>query len=512
LIDTFDDIASSLSDVVSGTTRLYRGITQAQMVRALFMGLLTGEPVLFVGEHASMKSSLCDFAARIFDKPAVHVRESFQNPADLEAWSADISAKLELDSETFTRNLVDGIDVEYSEYSGKVHCSVAIDAAKHPKAAQLGEPVREPIWYFSRQLTDQDQPEDILGFVIEHPALLGNRPPHLVKKGRLTGSDFAFLDEIFASPLLLAHLHRALNEKVYDTTIGQAQFRALGIVAASNPWNDYYPTNPKLASIATLDRYAFSVRCIAPSSQQILSMATTRMKGTQKVPIELVYEARKLLDEVVIPEELLGFTVALTAHLSRCYFSTSKTERRTEAASPFEIQHDCGLCVFSDNPCSIANVTRTRTILNTVKGMRALALLSGRKEANKEDLVEVLQMVLAYRAYWNNQDFLVQSGGPHLAVKELLRRFGRSVATRGTAFKEVEKLLASPDAALALQLRNKYTDDVIVRSFIDEVLDMMKESAKKKGDAKTLSALSDEVDLTTALAIFSPATKQAKHR
>src|SRR5208282_969055 len=200
MTDTFDEVAASLSDVVSGTTQLYRGVMQVQMVQALFMGLLTGEPVLFVGEHASMKSSLCDFAARIFDKPVVHVRESFENPSDLESWATSISAKLELDSEAFTRNLVDGINVEYSEYSGRVHCNVAIDAAKHEKAGELGEPAKEPIWYFSRQLTDQDQPEDILGFVVEHPALLGNRPPHLVKKGRLTGSDFAFLDEIFASP------------------------------------------------------------------------------------------------------------------------------------------------------------------------------------------------------------------------------------------------------------------------------------------------------------------------
>ena len=44
--------------VMKATTQLYRGITQAQMVEALFMGLLTGEPVLFIGEHASLKSAL----------------------------------------------------------------------------------------------------------------------------------------------------------------------------------------------------------------------------------------------------------------------------------------------------------------------------------------------------------------------------------------------------------------------------------------------------------------------
>ena len=103
----------------------------------------------------------------------------------------------------------------------------------------------EPIWYFSRQLTDQDQPEDILGFVVEHPALLGHMPPHLVKKGRLTGSDFVFLDEIFASPLLLAHLHRALNEKVYDTTIGQATIQAPRNRRREQPVERLLPHQPK---------------------------------------------------------------------------------------------------------------------------------------------------------------------------------------------------------------------------------------------------------------------------
>ena len=917
--------------VMKATTQLYRGITQAQMVEALFMGLLTGEPVLFVGEHASLKSSLSDFTARIFEKPVVHIKESFDNPPELELWILDISKKLELDEELLTKNLIDGINVEYAEYSGKVHCSIAIDAAKYRRAEAIRESVHEPIWYFSRQLTDQDQPEDILGFVVEHPALLGHMPPHLVKKGRLTGSDFGFLDEIFSSPLLLAHLHRALNEKVYDTTIGQATIRPIGIVAATNFWNDYYPTNPKLASMASiapdepivlkdgkgeisvetigefvdrfftgseegqvrvndyevlamgtsgeapapkfskfsavarhradrlltlthdggsirltpnhsvfvftpvgieckpadelkqgdylitmngaqferrtphelpiyngrlhhkaqaiprtatltedlawllgmyvadgsvstegavrihlnkstekdrrsarrvteimnsmfalktwspkkeagqlmsvcvgsaplarwfeshcrhrdggkkvpgfifgaepnivvaffkglidgdgwtaygannrhylvydttnarlsaevavllklngvaystlrsavkerkigskvlrpttayrmyvseselagdhyksnrpqggrglpsfllggnrymtgyrrtmshglllrlapslrwvlnlaengvgsykirevssesyggfvydicgaefesffagkslvlchnsLDRYAFTARGIAPSTQEVLSMAMTkRAEIKSRVPISLIYEARDLLPQVSIPEELLGFAVAIVAHLSRCYFSTSKAQRRLEAISPFEVQRDCSLCLYNGSPCSYANITRTRAMLNIVRGLRALTLLNGRDVATEEDLAEVLQLVLPYRSYWNNQEFVVSKGGPHLAARELIRMFAKDVESKGSAFKEVEKLLSNPDPTLALQLRNKYIDDVIVRSFIDEAIDMMRESARKRGDTKTTNALTEPLQLSKAIAVFS---------
>jgi len=490
--------------VMKATTQLYRGITQAQMVEALFMGLLTGEPVLFIGEHASLKSAICEFSAKIFEKPVVHLKEVFADPSDLEAWVDGIAKKLELNPELLTKNLIDGINVEYSEYSDKVHCSLAIDVSKYERATKLKEPEIEPIWYNSRQLTDQDQPEDILGFVVEHPALLGHMPPHLVKKGRLTGSDFFFADEIFASPLLLAHLHRALNEKVYDTTIGQATIRPLGIVAASNPWNDYYPTNPKLASIATLDRYAFTARGIAPSTQEVLSMAMKkRAEIKSRVPISLIYEARDLLPQVSIPEELLGFAVAIVAHLSRCYFSTSKAQRRLEAISPFEVQRDCTLCVYNGSPCSYANITRTRAMLNIVRGLRALTLLNGRDVATEEDLAEVLQLVLPYRSYWNNQEFVVSKGGPHLAARELIRMFAKDVESKGSAFKEVEKLLSNPDPTLALQLRNKYIDDVIVRSFIDEAIDMMRESARKRGDTKTTNALTEPLQLSKALAVFS---------
>ena len=153
-------------------------------------------------------SSLSEFAAKIFEKPVVHVRESFENPSELESWMKETAKKLHLDDELLTKNLIDGVNIEYAEYSGKVHCSIAIDAAKYPNASSLKEPQSETHLVFFRQPTDQDQPEDILGFVIEHPALLGTDLLTSSRKADLLVRTSPSLTRSSGVlPLLLAHLH-----------------------------------------------------------------------------------------------------------------------------------------------------------------------------------------------------------------------------------------------------------------------------------------------------------------
>jgi hypothetical protein len=502
----FEKVASALNKVFQGVGKLFRGYSQYKMAQAVFCGLLTGQPVLVIGDHASMKSSLSDFIGKkLFDKPVVRLSESFSSPDELRAWTErKVASALSVDPDLLERNLLDGVIVEYSEYGGKVHCRVAIDAVKHPAASRLGEPKREPIWYYSKQVTDQDSPEDILGYTITHPALLGMRPPHMVKEGRLTGADFIFLDELFSSPILVAHLHRALNEKVTDTELGQAEFRPLGLTAASNPFTSNYATNPKIMNFATFDRYAFSAETTAASTAEVLAMVSElKSREVKRLPVELIYAARELLDQVAVPEKLLHFAVVLVAHLSRCYFSTSQAERRMEAVSPFLLEgRDCQACIYSGYPCSIANITRTRAIINIERGMRALALLNGRKEATEEDLLNALLMVLPYRALWNNQEFVTAAGSPYNAAKELISTFAAEVAKRKQGFEEIAQLYSTPDPGLAAELRKKYTDDVLLRSFIDEMVDQMKEAARKKSDQKTLQLLSKPIDLKDAMEVL----------
>jgi len=435
----FEKVASALNRAFQGVEKLFRGYSQHNMAQAVFCGLLTGQPVLVIGDHASMKSSLSDFIGKkLFDKPVVRLSASFSSPDELRAWTEKVANLLQVDPDRLERNLLDGIVLEYSEFGGKVRCKVAIDVVKHPEASKLGEVKREPIWYYSKQVTDQDSPEDILGYTITHPALLGMRPPHMVKEGRLTGADFIFLDELFASPILVSHLHRALNEKVTDTDLGQAEFKPLGLTAASNPFNSNYATNPKIVNFASLDRYAFSAETTAASTAEILAMITElKNREVKRLPVELIYAARELLDQVTVPEKLLHFAVVLVAHLSRCYFTTSKGERRIDAISPFLLDgRDCQACIYSGYPCSIANITRTRAIINIERGMRALALLHGRNEATEEDLLNALLMVLPYRALWNNQEFVTAAGSPYNAARELISLFAAEVAKESWDFRK----------------------------------------------------------------------------
>jgi hypothetical protein len=501
----FEKVASALNRAFQGVEKLFRGYSQYNMAQAVFCGLLTGQPVLVIGDHASMKSSLSDFIGKkLFDKPVVRLSASFSSPDELRAWTEKVANLLQVDPDRLERNLLDGIVLEYSEFGGKVRCKVAIDVVKHPEASKLGEVKREPIWYYSKQVTDQDSPEDILGYTITHPALLGMRPPHMVKEGRLTGADFIFLDELFASPILVSHLHRALNEKVTDTDLGQAEFKPLGLTAASNPFNSNYATNPKIVNFASLDRYAFSAETTAASTAEILAMITElKNREVKRLPVELIYAARELLDQVTVPEKLLHFAVVLVAHLSRCYFTTSQGERRIDAISPFLLDgRDCQACIYSGYPCSIANITRTRAIINIERGMRALALLHGRNEATEEDLLNALLMVLPYRALWNNQEFVTAAGSPYNAARELIRLFAAEVAMRKLGFQEVAQLYNTPDVNLAVDLRNKFTDDVLLRSFIDEIVDQMKEAARKKSDNNMLQLLSKQIELKDALEVL----------
>lgn len=502
----FEKVASALNKVYKAVSKLFRGYTQQNMIQVVFCGLLTGQPVLIIGEHASMKSSLSDFVGKkLFDKPVVRLSETFSSPDELRAWIEKTAKTLNIDPDLFERNLVDGIVIEYSEFGGKVRCKVAIDVVKHPEANKLGEVKREPIWYYSKQVTDQDAPEDILGYTVTHPALLSMRPPYMVKEGRLAGADYIFLDELFASPILVAHLHRALNEKVVDTELGQAEFQPLGLIAATNPFNSNYATNPKVINFATLDRYAFSAETTAASTAEILT-TIEELKNKEvstRLPVELIYAARKLLDKVTIPDKLLHFAVVLVAHLSRCYFTTSKSEKRMEAVSPFLLEgRDCQSCIYAGYPCSIANITRTRAIINIEKGMRALALLKGRNEATDEDLIDVLMMVLPHRALWNNQEFVTFAGSPFNATKQLIKYFAEEVAKRKDRFEQVLQLYNTPNPKLADELKRKFTDDPLIRSFIDEIVDQMKEVARKKSDKKTLEFLTEQINLKDALDVL----------
>ena len=498
---SFEDVSQALNRLVRTVAEVYRGYYQYTMAETIFCGLLTGEPVLLIGSHGTMKTSMASFIGKLFDKPVVMVEESAKSRSSLERFFEDLAGNLKVDAEALMRNLVDGVSVEYEQTGKTLNVRAEINVVKHPKARKLGEVYRRPIEVFSMQVNDQMDPEDVLGYGIDHPALLEMKPPHAIKSGKLAGADYVVLDEIFGAPRLLSKLHHALNEKVVDTTVGPIEAKPVAWILCTNPFNTYYQTNIKVVNAATLDRYAFSARSLPPSAQEVLLMARRwrKLRLKKHAPIELIYEARNLMEAVEIPEEYMIFCLGLVAHLSRCYFSTARGRRSEEGKDPFEAERDCSLCIYKDLPCGIANVGKVRTIIRLEQAMKAHALLNMRKAADEDDLSFALLSVLPHRLSWNNEEFLTRHGSIFTAAKALVEKYAELFASQYVHVKEVESLIKKPDPKMALELKAKYRDAPIVRAFLDEVVDMMKESAKKKRSRETLEALEPRLKIAEAI-------------
>lgn len=496
---SFDDISQALNKLVKSVAEVYRGYYQYIMIETVFSGLLISEPVLLIGSHGTFKTSLASFVGNLFDKPVVTLGERFASRDELERFFEDIGSKIRLDPERLMRNLVDGVNVEYEQVGSQLHVKVELDVAKHPEAAKLGDVERKPISVFSIQVNDQMDPEDVLGYGVDHPAILGMKPPHAVKAGRLAGADLVCLDELFNAPRLLSKMHHALNEKVVDTTVGPIEVRPLTWILCTNPLNDFYQTNIRIVNTATLDRYALSARSLPPSAQEILIMVERSLKIRKRAPIELIYEARRLMGEVAVPEEFIVFCLGLVSHLSRCYFSTAKGKRAEENKDPFETEKDCSLCIYKDYPCGIANVGKVRTMIRLQQAIKAHALLNMRNEASEEDLSFALLSVLPHRLSWNNREFLSEHGSIFPATKKLVEKYAELFTAQIERIREVEGLIKKPNAAKALELKAKYADAPVVRAVLDEIMDMMKESAKKRGDAETLHELEPPLNVKGAI-------------
>jgi len=501
---SFKEVSESLNRLVKTVGEIYRGYHQFTMVKTIFCGLLIGEPVLLIGSHGSMKTSMASFIGKLFDKPVVTVKGQAKNRAQLEKFFEDIGGKIGLPPEGIMRNLVDGISCEYEQVGETVEVTLEIDIIKHPKAKVFGKPKRKPLEVFSMQVTDQMDPEDVLGYGLDHPAILGKKPPHVIKKGKIAGADYVVLDEIFAAPRFLSKLHHALNEKKIDTTVGAVDAKPLTWVLCTNPFNSYYATNLAVTNVATLDRYALSARSLPPSIQEILVMVKKwqKLKLQQRVPVEIIYAGRKLLETIKIPDEYMIFCLGLIAHLSKCYFATSTSQRSEVAKDPFETEKDCSLCIFNTYPCGIANVGKVRSIIRLQQTMKAHALLNMRQEVQEEDLSFALLSVLPHRLSWNSEAFLAKHGDIFTATKALIQKYAEYFVDLYPQIKLVEQLITRRDPALALELKRKYFDQPIVRSILDELTDMLKESALKKGAKKQLELLEPKLAISKAIKLI----------
>jgi hypothetical protein len=64
---------------------------------------------------------------------------------------------------------------------------------------------------------------------------------------------------------------------------------------------------------------------------------------------------------------------------------------------------------------------------------------------------------------------------------------------------KVEELIKKPNAKHATELKITFRDAPVARAILDEIVDMMKESAKKKGDTATLEALESKLNIEDAI-------------
>lgn len=483
--------------VIQELAKVYRGKSQHLALKTIFVGLITGEPVLLIGPHGTFKSSMAAFVGRTMEKPVAVLSTDAKSFGDIEAFAESLGKEIGADPEVLMQNRALGVNVEYTDYPGYVRVKATVDLARHKINA---DEKTAPISVFSAQINDQMDPEDILGYAVHHKALLGNKPPHVIKTGKLSGADYVVLDEAFAAPRLMSKLHTAVNEKVVDTAIGPVPIAPLTFVFCTNPWNQFYQTNPKVVNAATLDRFLASCEVDAPSAAEIL-YTMNALKGYKilsRLPAQDLLAAREEADSVKIPSEIMRFCVGLVSALSSCYFSPTKDEIRDQRVSPFLIDKDCSICRYSKSICAFANVGKVRSIASLMKVMKASAFIEGRKEAGTEDLEFALKTALPHRMIFS-QDYIFEKGTPHAASWDIVGRY----AWMTKSFSEmIQKIMGITNAEEAAAVRTEVMDNPSLRALVDDVIDAMKGSKKDELPA----------DLLDSIRAFSPRQQQQQEK
>jgi len=480
-------VAPPLKQVLEVLAQVYTGYSQYAALKTILIAMLTGEPVLLVGSHGTYKSSMANFVGKVIDKPVVYIEEDAKNFADIESFAVRLGKELRVEPEALMQNRVDGVDVVYTDYPGKVRIRAEVDLIKHNIN---GDVKRVPLRVFAKQVNDQMDPEDLLGYAVHHPAVLGNKPPHVVKTGRLAGADYIILDEIFKAPRFLSKLHTVMNEKIVETAIGPVNIAPLCFVFCTNPLTSFYQSNVKITDVATTDRFLLSTQVDPPSSVQVLNLASSfgNLVVEKRLRLEAILEARKQVSRVKVPHGLTAFCAGLVAALSTCYFSTAQSSRAKLPQNPFTIEKDCSICVYKGSPCSIANIGKVRSLTGLMKVMRASAALRGADAAVAEDLDFAVRTVLPHRLHYNDVDFLTAAGTPYSATVRLVNIYADqmdSYAAHLDTFVSIttgrKDWAGNPSWDDLENFITQVQDAPPLRALADDLVMQMKEAAEKTG-------------------------------
>ena len=498
--NTSKDTPASVLAAVSG---VYRGHSQFIALKGILAAMITGEPILLIGSHGTFKSSMAHFMGNIFEKPVFTVSTDARSFGEIERFFEDLGKELNVSPELLMQNRADGVDVVYQDYPGYTRVRATVDLTKHPVRRDDARMV--PITVFSRQVNDQIDPEDLLGYGVQHRAVLGEKPPHVVKAGKLAGADLVILDEAFTSPRLLNKLHTVMNEKVVETTVGPVRISPLCFIFCTNPWSQYYQTNVKLVNAATLDRFLMSVPTDPPSGAEILAVveALRAVQIRGRAPVEMIYEARREMERVEVPPDILRFCLGLVAALSTCYFSPSSGSVAKSPMNPFMVDRDCTLCRYKNAICSIASIGKVRSLLSLKRVMAASAVIRGSRTADGADLEFALRTVLPHRLVFNDAAFLAEAGTIHNAVVRLVNRYADEMERYAPHLEKMMDLPANPTWQQVESLMKEVQDAPPLRAILDDIILMMKETCEKKGE-RIPDAFAEHIRIGEAIGAFTP--------
>jgi MoxR-like ATPase/RNA binding exosome subunit len=462
---------------------LYPGYYQRQSIEAIFVGLLTNKPILLVGTHASWKSSKIGLIGKLFDKPVSVYRSKVRDVEDVYR----LAAALKVDGEEFAKNLLPHSNIQYTQYRDQLYVKATVDSLFYPKVDVEGwarEDKRVPLQVFSKQLYPEIEAEDLLGYAIDHPAVLGLKPPHAVKDGRISCADVIFVDEFFKGPKVTAALHRAMNEREVETTVGVIKLDYLMFAAATNPLTSAYGSNiSSLYDIATMDRFAVSSYETPPSLGEI-ELAKEAWKrfesgNVQRIPVELVYKAREEFRSGEVPEEAIGFFTGLVAALSKCYFTMKEGlhDVPERPLDPFSVEKECSLCLYENAVCSMGSLSKTRPYLAFEDAVKVRAYVYGRKPSIA-DVHYVLPMILAHRIKFNEAKV---TGNMFTNTVSIIKAYAKVASGASSILKKIFEALEKGDFQSLAEIREKSKDRIEIRALIDEFFEQKATTFRVEG-------------------------------
>ncbi|MGB9622644.1 MAG: hypothetical protein ACPL07_02250, partial [Candidatus Bathyarchaeia archaeon] len=216
------------------------------------------------------------------------------------------------------------------------------------------------------------------------------------------------------------------------------------------------------------------------------------MPAKQKVPVEIIYAARKEFSNGDVPEEALGFLTGLLAALSKCYFSPRSGQVAQKPSDPFSIEKECSVCVYNGAVCSHGSVSKTRPFLAFEDAVKVRAYVYGRSPSDS-DVYYVLPMVLQHRIRFGDN----LSSNMFYNTLEIVKKYSDVAAKSESILQKIFEALNARDFNTLLSLRNAVGDRVELKALIDEFIEQKAAAFRAEGKPEGEDKLVGQDDFKT---------------